>query len=129
MFFTKKTPEQEQQQQNETEQITEQIIESLKSTEDQQNEQETKPQIKFKIDTPKKPEQPTGSIFIKISINDNIEFASFTIYPDPDIYQEAISMIKELLSKIENPSIKINSNCNCGWCKLKLKELYELLNQ
>jgi len=77
-------------------------------------------QIKIK----ERKELPAGTITAKVIINSQ-EFATFTI--TPEIYSDSLSVLKEVLSMIEKPELKINSNCGCAWCKEKLNEIEKFL--
>ncbi|CUT03347.1 hypothetical protein [Candidatus Chrysopegis kryptomonas] len=110
----------------------EEIITELKSSDS--GEDEPKPEqtvssetqkIKFKIDEKTQAKPPLGTITVKILAND-IEFATFIIAPE--IFKEASILLKEVISKIENPQLKLTTNCNCVWCKEKTTELENFLN-
>ena len=110
------------------EEESEQFINELKTTEttEQQNEPQPPPQLRIQLaQTLKKPDQlPKGTFTISI-LSDNFEFARFTI--KPEIFTEAIEMLKNLISTLEEPQLKINSNCDCIWCQQKIKEIKEYL--
>ncbi len=67
---------------------------------------------------------PLGTITVSIFTNE-IEFARFTI--KPELFSESAELIKNLISNINKPQLKITSNCDCIWCQQKSKELEEFL--
>lgn len=123
-LFIKK---EEEQQQEQTEKIITELKEEGQTTPEPMPEQKPVPEqkIKFKIaeEQPKK-NLPQGTITAKI-IADGIELATFTI--TPEIFKPASIMLKDVISKIENPRFKLTTNCDCIWCKEKTTELEKFL--
>jgi DNA-binding protein YbaB len=112
----------------------EQFIEELKG-ETQQETPQTKqdtalegtiqPRVQLQGTQTKKQDQlPKGTFAVSV-ISGNFEFARFTI--KPEIFSEAIEMIKNLISALNEPQLKLNSNCDCIWCQQKIKELQDYL--
>ena len=113
----------------------EKIIEELRTgeaetTEESQEEKpgkETKPKFITQKDEPRKDATlPRGTITISIIV-DAVEFAKFTI--TPDIYSEATNMLKSVISNIVEPQLKLSTNCDCIWCREKIKELQRYLTE
>jgi hypothetical protein len=111
----------------------EQFINELKTPETQSETGQTKqtteptfqPRIQLQATQTKKQDQlPKGTFAVSV-ISANFEFARFTI--KPEIYPEAIEMIKNLLQTLNEPQLKLNSNCDCIWCQQKIKELQDYL--
>jgi len=106
----------------------EQFINELKTSEQQPETGQTKqtpeptlqPRIQLQATQKKQDQLPKGTFTISV-ISANFEFARFTI--KPEIYPEAIEMIKNLLQTLNEPQLKLNSNCDCIWCQQKIKEL------
>jgi hypothetical protein len=110
----------------------EQFIEELKG-ETQQETPQTKqdtaegtiqPKIQLQSVQKKQDQLPKGTFSVSI-VSGNFEFARFTI--KPEIYPEAVEMIKNLISTLNEPQLKLNSNCDCIWCQQKIKELQDYL--
>jgi hypothetical protein len=110
----------------------EQFIEELKG-ETQQEPPQTKqdtaegtiqPKIQLQSVQKKQDQLPKGTFAVSV-ISANFEFARFTI--KPEIFNEAIEMIKNLLQTLNEPQLKLNSNCDCIWCQQKIKELQDYL--
>jgi hypothetical protein len=110
----------------------EQFIEELKG-ETQQETPQTKqdtaegtiqPKIQLQSVQKKQDQLPKGTFSISV-VSGNFEFARFTI--KPEIFSEAIEMIKNLLQTLNEPQLKLNSNCDCIWCQQKIKELQDYL--
>jgi hypothetical protein len=123
-LFIKKEDEEHQQ---------EQFINELKTPETQPETPQTKqtpeqtfqPRIQLQATQTKKQDQlPKGTFSVSI-LNEGFEFARFTI--KPEIYPEAIEMIKNLIQTLNEPQLKLNSNCDCIWCQQKIKELKDFL--
>jgi hypothetical protein len=117
----------------EDEEQQEQFINELKTPEQQPETGQTKqtpeqtfqPRIQLQATQTKKQDQlPKGTFAVSV-ISANFEFARFTI--KPEIYPEAIEMIKNLLQTLNEPQLKLNSNCDCIWCQQKIKELKDFL--
>lgn len=108
-FFIKKTEE---------ENPTEEIIKELKT--DETEKQPIQPKFTLK----ELSQLPRGTITIKIFVS-NLEFAQFTLIPE--IFNDAKNLIRETVSRIQEAQLKINSNCDCVWCKEKITELEEFL--
>jgi DNA replicative helicase MCM subunit Mcm2 (Cdc46/Mcm family) len=106
----------------ETEKV-EDIVQSFQ-TQEQPAEPPARTEIKTTQATPKKDQLPKGTFSVSI-LNEGFEFARFTI--KPEIYPEAIEMIKNLISTLNEPQLKLNSNCDCIWCQQKIKELQDYL--
>jgi hypothetical protein len=113
----------------------EQFINELKTPETQPETGQTKqtstqeqtfqPRIQLQATQTKKQDQlPKGTFAVSV-ISANFEFARFTI--KPEIFNEAVEMIKNLISTLNEPQIKLNSNCDCIWCQQKIKELQDYL--
>jgi len=111
------------------EEESEQFINELKTDEQNPKSQITNPEpLTPKPESPipfKKPDQLSKGTFTISILSDNFEFARFTI--KPEIFTEAIEMLKNLISTLEEPQLKINSNCDCIWCQQKIKEIKEYL--
>jgi|GEM_PF-1769698 len=110
----------------------EQFINELKTPETQpetgQTKQTTEPTLQPRIQlqaTQKKQDQLPKGTFSVFLLNEGFEFARFTI--KPEIFNEAIEMIKNLISTLNEPQLKLNSNCDCIWCQQKIKELQDYL--
>jgi hypothetical protein len=110
----------------------EQFINELKTTEAQpetgQTKQTTEPTLQPRIQlqaTQKKQDQLPKGTFSVYLLNEGFEFARFTI--KPEIFTEAVEMIKNLISTLNEPQLKLNSNCDCIWCQQKIKELQDYL--
>jgi hypothetical protein len=110
----------------------EQFIEELKG-ETQQEPPQTKqdtvegtiqPKIQLQSLQKKQEQLPKGTFSVFL-LNEGFEFARFTI--KPEIFNEAIEMIKNLISTLNEPQLKLNSNCDCIWCQQKIKELQDYL--
>jgi hypothetical protein len=110
----------------------EQFIEELKG-ETQQETPQTKqdttegtiqPKIQLQSVQKKQDQLPKGTFTISV-VSANFEFARFTI--KPEIFNEAVEMIKNLISTLNEPQLKLNSNCDCIWCQQKIKELQDYL--
>jgi hypothetical protein len=110
----------------------EQFIEELKG-ETQQETPQTKqdtaegtiqPRVQLQATQKKGDQLPKGTFTISF-VSGNFEFARFTI--KPEIFNEAIEMIKNLISTLNEPQLKLNSNCDCIWCQQKIKELQDYL--
>jgi hypothetical protein len=110
----------------------EQFIEELKG-ETQQETPRTKqdtaegtiqPKIQLQSVQKKQEQLPKGTFSVFL-LNEGFEFARFTI--KPEIFNEAIEMIKNLISTLNEPQLKLNSNCDCIWCQQKIKELQDFL--
>jgi hypothetical protein len=110
----------------------EQFIEELKG-ETQQETPQTKqdtaegtiqPKIQLQSVQKKQDQLPKGTFSISV-VSANFEFARFTI--KPEIFNEAVEMIKNLISTLNEPQLKLNSNCDCIWCQQKIKELQDYL--
>jgi hypothetical protein len=111
----------------------EQFINELKTPEQQPETPQTKqtpeptfqPRIQLQATQTKKQDQlPKGTFSVSI-LNEGFEFARFTI--KPEIFNEAVEMIKNLISTLNEPQLKLNSNCDCIWCQQKIKELQDYL--
>jgi len=111
----------------------EQFINELKTPETQpetgQTKQTTEPTLQPRIQlqgtqTKKQDQLPKGTFSVFL-LNEGFEFARFTI--KPEIFNEAIEMIKNLISTLNEPQLKLNSNCDCIWCQQKIKELQDYL--
>jgi hypothetical protein len=111
----------------------EQFINELKTPETQpetgQTKQTTEPTLQPRIQlqatqTKKQDQLPKGTFSVYL-LNEGFEFARFTI--KPEIFNEAIEMIKNLISTLNEPQLKLNSNCDCIWCQQKIKELQDYL--
>jgi hypothetical protein len=111
----------------------EQFINELKTPETQpetgQMKQTTEPTLQPRIQlqgtqTKKQDQLPKGTFSVFL-LNEGFEFARFTI--KPEIFSEAIEMIKNLISTLNEPQLKLNSNCDCIWCQQKIKELQDYL--
>jgi outer membrane protein OmpA-like peptidoglycan-associated protein len=119
----------------EDEEQQEQFINELKTPEQQPETGQTKqtstpeqtfqPRIQLQATQTKKQDQLPKGTFAVIVISANFEFARFTI--KPEIYPEAVEMIKNLLQTLNEPQLKLNSNCDCIWCQQKIKELQDYL--
>jgi len=110
----------------------EQFINELKTPETQpetgQTKQTTEPTLQPRIQlqaTQKKQDQLPKGTFSVFLLNEGFEFARFTI--KPEIFNEAVEMIKNLISTLNEPQLKLNSNCDCIWCQQKIKELQDYL--
>jgi len=110
----------------------EQFINELKTPETQpetgQTKQTTEPTLQPRIQlqaSQKKQDQLPKGTFSVFLLNEGFEFARFTI--KPEIFNEAIEMIKNLISTLNEPQLKLNSNCDCIWCQQKIKELQDYL--
>jgi hypothetical protein len=110
----------------------EQFINELKTPETQpetpQTKQTTEPTLQPRIQlqaTQKKQDQLPKGTFSVFLLNEGFEFARFTI--KPEIFTEAVEMIKNLISTLNEPQLKLNSNCDCIWCQQKIKELQDYL--
>jgi DNA replicative helicase MCM subunit Mcm2 (Cdc46/Mcm family) len=111
----------------------EQFINELKTPETQPETGQTKqipeqtlqPRIQLHATQIKKQDQLPKGTFSVFLLNEGFEFARFTI--KPEIYPEAIEMIKNLLQTLNEPQLKLNSNCDCIWCQQKIKELQDYL--
>jgi hypothetical protein len=111
----------------------EQFINELKTPETQPETGQTKqtpeptlqPRIQLQATQTKKQDQLPKGTFSVFLLNEGFEFARFTI--KPEIYPEAIEMIKNLLQTLNEPQLKLNSNCDCIWCQQKIKELKDYL--
>jgi hypothetical protein len=111
----------------------EQFIEELKG-ETQQETPQTKqdtalegtiqPRVQLQATQKKGDQLPKGTFTISV-VSGNFEFARFTI--KPEIFTEAVEMIKNLLQTLNEPQLKLNSNCDCIWCQQKIKELQDYL--
>jgi hypothetical protein len=117
----------------EDEEQQEQFINELKTPETQPETGQTKqtpeqtfqPRIQLQATQTKKQDQlPKGTFSVSI-LNEGFEFARFTI--KPEIFSEAVEMIKNLISTLNEPQLKLNSNCDCIWCQQKIKELQDYL--
>ena len=106
----------------ETEKV-EDIVQSFQ-TQEQPAEPPARTEIKTTQAPPKKDQLPKGTFTISV-ISANFEFARFTI--KPEIFNEAVEMIKNLLQTLNEPQLKLNSNCDCIWCQQKIKELQDYL--
>jgi outer membrane protein OmpA-like peptidoglycan-associated protein len=104
-LFIKKEDEEQQQ---------EQFINELKTPETQpetgQTKQTTEPTLQPRIQlqatqTKKQDQLPKGTFAVSV-ISANFEFARFTI--KPEIYPEAVEMIKNLLQTLNEPQLKLN---------------------
>lgn len=127
-LFTKKPDER-----TEPEPDIEKVIEEVQSEEIKTNpevKEETAGPQKPKFITQKEPSKdvmlPRGTITISIIV-DAVEFAKFTI--TPDIYSEATSMLKSVISNIVEPQLKLTTNCDCVWCREKIKQLQHYLTE
>jgi outer membrane protein OmpA-like peptidoglycan-associated protein len=115
----------------EDEEQQEQFINELK-TEQQPETGQTKqtpeptlqPRIQLQATQKKQDQLPKGTFSVFL-LNEGFEFARFTI--KPEIYPEAVEMIKNLISTLNEPQLKLNSNCDCIWCQQKIKELKDFL--
>jgi hypothetical protein len=111
----------------------EQFINELKTSEQQPETGQTKqtpeptlqPRIQLQATQTKKQDQLPKGTFSVFLLNEGFEFARFTI--KPEIFSEAIEMIKNLISTLNEPQLKLNSNCDCIWCQQKIKELQDYL--
>jgi outer membrane protein OmpA-like peptidoglycan-associated protein len=111
----------------------EQFINELKTPETQPETGQTKqtpeptlqPRIQLQGTQTKKQDQLPKGTFSVFLINEGFEFARFTI--KPEIFNEAVEMIKNLLQTLNEPQLKLNSNCDCIWCQQKIKELQDYL--
>jgi hypothetical protein len=111
----------------------EQFINELKTSEQQPETGQTKqtpeptlqPRIQLQATQTKKQDQLPKGTFSVFLLNEGFEFARFTI--KPEIFPEAIEMIKNLLQTLNEPQLKLNSNCDCIWCQQKIKELKDYL--
>jgi hypothetical protein len=111
----------------------EQFINELKTPETQPETGQTKqtpeptlqPRIQLQATQTKKQDQLPKGTFSVYLLNEGFEFARFTI--KPEIFSEAIEMIKNLISTLNEPQLKLNSNCDCIWCQQKIKELQDYL--
>jgi hypothetical protein len=106
----------------ETEKV-EDIVQSFQ-TQEQPAEPPARTEIKTTQAPPKKDQLPKGTFTISV-VSANFEFARFTI--KPEIFNEAVEMIKNLISTLNEPQLKLNSNCDCIWCQQKIKELQDYL--
>ena len=110
----------------------EQFINELKTSEQQPETGQTKqtpeptlqPRIQLQATQKKQDQLPKGTFSVYL-LNEGFEFARFTI--KPEIFNEAIEMIKNLLQTLNEPQLKLNSNCDCIWCQQKIKELQDYL--
>jgi len=129
-FFIKKSEEEEKHHK----QHADEIISELSTKEETQSERGESPPFgttaEDKKFSKKSTEQksttllPKGTITVSIFTNE-IEFARFTI--KPELFSESAELIKNLISNINKPQLKITSNCDCVWCQQKSKELEEFL--
>jgi hypothetical protein len=111
----------------------EQFINELKTSEQQPETGQTKqtteptlqPRIQLQATQTKKQDQLPKGTFSVFLLNEGFEFARFTI--KPEIFNEAVEMIKNLLQTLNEPQLKLNSNCDCIWCQQKIKELQDYL--
>jgi outer membrane protein OmpA-like peptidoglycan-associated protein len=111
----------------------EQFINELKTPETQPETGQTKqtpeptlqPRIQLQATQTKKQDQLPKGTFSVFLLNEGFEFARFTI--KPEIFNEAVEMIKNLLQTLNEPQLKLNSNCDCIWCQQKIKELKDFL--
>jgi hypothetical protein len=111
----------------------EQFINELKTPETQPETEQTKqtpeptlqPRIQLQATQTKKQDQLPKGTFSVFLLNEGFEFARFTI--KPEIFTEAVEMIKNLISTLNEPQLKLNSNCDCIWCQQKIKELQDYL--
>ena len=111
----------------------EQFINELKTPETQPETGQTKqtpeptlqPRIQLQATQTKKQDQLPKGTFSVFLLNEGFEFARFTI--KPEIFTEAVEMIKNLISTLNEPQLKLNSNCDCIWCQQKIKELQDYL--
>jgi len=111
----------------------EQFINELKTSEQQPETGQTKqtpeptlqPRIQLQATQTKKQDQLPKGTFSVFLLNEGFEFARFTI--KPEIFTEAVEMIKNLLQTLNEPQLKLNSNCDCIWCQQKIKELQDYL--
>jgi hypothetical protein len=123
-LFIKKEDEEHQQ---------EQFINELKTPDQQPETGQTKqtpeptfqPRIQLHATQTKKQDQLPKGTFSVFLLNEGFEFARFTI--KPEIFNEAVEMIKNLISTLNEPQLKLNSNCDCIWCQQKIKELQDYL--
>jgi hypothetical protein len=110
----------------------EQFINELKISEQQPETGQTKqtpeptlqPRIQLQATQKKQDQLPKGTFSVFL-LNEGFEFARFTI--KPEIFNEAVEMIKNLISTLNEPQLKLNSNCDCIWCQQKIKELQDYL--
>jgi outer membrane protein OmpA-like peptidoglycan-associated protein len=110
----------------------EQFINELKTSEQQPETGQTKqtpeptlqPRIQLQATQKKQDQLPKGTFSVFL-LNEGFEFARFTI--KPEIFNEAVEMIKNLISTLNEPQLKLNSNCDCIWCQQKIKELQDYL--
>jgi hypothetical protein len=120
-LFIKKEDE-EQQEQFINELKTEQQPETGQTK--QTPEQTFQPRIQLQATQKKQDQLPKGTFSVFL-LNEGFEFARFTI--KPEIFNEAVEMIKNLISTLNEPQLKLNSNCDCIWCQQKIKELQDYL--
>ncbi len=116
-FFIKKSEEEEKHPEQE-------VINELSQGEAETQSETREKFIKKSTEHQKSATLPLGTITVSIFTNE-IEFARFTI--KPELFSESAELIKNLISNINKPQLKITSNCNCIWCQQKSKELEEFL--
>ena len=121
-LFIKKEDEEHQQEQFINELKTEQQPETGQTK--QTPEPTLQPRIQLQATQKKQDQLPKGTFSVFL-LNEGFEFARFTI--KPEIFSEAIEMIKNLLQTLNEPQLKLNSNCDCIWCQQKIKELQDYL--